>query len=758
MSILHVHTPQGATPAAPIYPEKLAERIASPSGSSQQSLLTRLISLPRPLAVAALGLMFCPGFAAAAADQTKLAQSYGKLPLSFEANQGQSNAQVKFLAHGPGYALFLTPTEAVLSLKKTQPLSKSRRGHSDKPRDPKGTVLRMQWAGANPTPRVVGQEELPGKVNYLLGKDPSKWRTGVPTYAKVKYEAVYPGVDLLYYGNQRQLEYDLVLAPGADPDALTLSFEGADRLEVDTGGELVVHTAGGDLRMHKPLIYQEVEGVRRPIGGGYMRKNARQVGFQVAAYERARPLVIDPVLVYSTYLGGTDFDLGSGIAVDRFGQAYVTGVTDSDTMLGGSGDALVAKLNRAGSQLVYSTYLGGSGHDLGIGIAVDRFGQAHVTGDTDSTDFPIQDPLQPALGGCCDAFVAKLNRTGSKLVYSTYLGGTGFDDGSGIAVDRFGRAYVTGRTWSTDFPTQDPLQPALGGLSDAFVAKLNRAGSKLVYSTYLGGTDFDDGSGIAVDRFGRAYVTGRTFSTDFPIHNPLQSALSGSFGPDAFVAKLNRAGSKLVYSTYLGGSDNDDGTDIAVDRFGRAYVTGSTFSTDFPIHNPLQSALSGSFGPDAFVAKLNRAGPQLVYSTYLGGTGHDGGGGITVDHSGHAYVTGSTGSPDFPTENPLQSASGGGCCDAFMAKLNRTGSKLVYSTYLGGNGYDVGNGIAVDRFGQAYVTGDTNSTDFPIQNPLQSASGGFLDAFVAKICDPIKRDEDGSEGECDRGDDRDERD
>jgi len=530
---------------------------------------------------------------------------------------------------------------------------------------------------------VIGQEKLPGKVNYLKGKDPSQWRTGVPTYAKVKYEAVYPGVDLVYYGNQRQLEYDFVLAPGADPDALTLSFEGADRLEIDPNGELVLHTAGGDLRMHKPLIYQEVEGVRRPIGGGYVRKNERQVGFQVAAYERARSLVIDPVLVYSTHLGG-------------------------------------------------------SGGDDGFGIAVDRFGQAYVTGGTSSPDFPIQDPLQPALGGgFLDAFVAKLNRAGSKLVYSTYLGGTDDDEGRAITVDRFGQAYVTGQTWSADFPIQNPLQSALGGgFFDAFMAKLNPTGSKLVYSTYLGGTDDDEGRAIAVDRFGRAYVTGFTRSTDFPIQNPLQSALGGGFVDfDAFVAKLNPTGSKLVYSTYLGGTGFDGGiaSDIAVDRFGHAYVTGSTRSTDFPTQDPLQSAFGGG-DFDAFVAKLSRAGSKLVYSTYLGGTDFDGGigSGIAVDRFGHAYVTGGTHSADFPTQKPLQPALGGSF-DAFVAKLNRAGSKLVYSTYLGGADLDLGSGIAVDHSGQAYVTGFTGSTDFPTQNPLQPPFGGSFDAFVTKI-------------------------
>ncbi len=448
------------------------------------SQLTRLNPFPRPLVAVALGLMICPALAAAATDQTKLEQDYGKLPLSLEASQGQSDAQVKFLARGPGYTLFLTPTEAVLSLKKPQPQRKAAR-EIPAPSEPAGrTVLRMRLVGANPAPQISGREVLPGKVNYLKGQDPAHWHTEIPTYAKVAYAQVYPGIDLVYYGNQRQLEYDFVLAPGADPHTPTLSFEGADRLEIDTRGELVLHTAGGDLRMHKPLIYQEVEGVRQPIAGGYVRKNERQVGVEIAGYDRARPLVIDPVLVYSTYLGGNGFDGGIGIAVDDSGQAYVTGATTSTdfptrnplqpALRGGFQDAFVTKLNRAGSKLVYSTYLGGTDDENTTATAEDRFGQAYVTGFTQSTDFPTQDPLQPALsGGFADAFVAKLNRTGSKLVYTTYLGGTGDDFGRGIAVDPSGHAYVTGDTNSTDFPTQDPLQPASGGDFDAFVTKIS---------------------------------------------------------------------------------------------------------------------------------------------------------------------------------------------------------------------------------------------------------------------------------------------
>jgi uncharacterized repeat protein (TIGR01451 family) len=676
--------------------------------------------------------------------------SYGKLPLHFEANQGQADEQVKFLARGSGYGLFLTSTESVLVLRKPDG---ARGGEASRPPG----VLRLKLLGANPRPAVEGREELPGKSHYFIGNDPKKWRTDVPHYARVNYRDVYPGVSLTYYGNQGQIEYDFVVSPGGDPKQIRLGIEGADDVQLDAEGNLVMSLPEGEVVEKAPVVYQEVDGARKAVDGRFVLRGRREMGFEVGDYDVDRPLVIDPVLVYSTYLGGSDRDGGFGIAVDASRNAYITGWTTSvdfptanplQATRGGFGDAFVAKLNAAGSALIYSTYLGGDGWDQGNDIAVDASGNAYVTGYTGSTNFPTSNPLQAANGFYEDAFVTKLNATGSALVYSTYLGGNGGDRGGGIAVDASGNAYVVGSTesisGSNNFPTANPFQAAHGGgFSDAFVTKLNAAGSALVYSTYLGGSGGEeDTTDITVNASGNAYVTGGTQSINFPTANPFQAANGGGY--DAFVAKLNAAGSALVYSTYLGGSGDERGPRIAIDASGSAYVTGRTASIDFPTANPLQAANGGGYdgGLDAFVAKLNAAGSALVYSTYLGGNFGDGGSGIAVGASGDAYVTGSTSSTNFPTANPLQAAYGGGPSDAFVAKLNAAGSAFVYSTYLGGNHIDRGSGIAVDASGDAYVLGaETDSTNFPTANPVQAALGGgncppygvCSDAFVARI-------------------------
>ena len=773
------------------------------------------------------------------AANARIVESYGKLPLSFEANQGQTDAQVKFLSRGSGYSLFLTSNEAVLSLKPTNqsrdepgspahsdalgwrngastnpplgnkvgPLAHARPGvrsyglwsagrGSDRLSAPSAkpvparrgsvdeAVLRMKLVGANPSAQVTGLDELPGKSNYFIGNDPKKWRTNVPTYAKVRYENVYPGIDLLYYGNQRQLEYDFVVSPGADPRTIRLAFpsrdrEGAGALRIDDQGDLLLGAEGSELRLHKPVVYQEINGERQSISGKFVIQKDHQVGFEVARYDASKPLIIDPVLVYSTYLGGSGDDRGSGIAVDSSGNAYVTGLTLSSNFPTTSGafqtsgvGCFVTKFNPAGTALAYSTLIN-NGECLAI--AVDSAGNAYVTGDTQSTNFPTANAFQAVYGGgtcgfpgvsypCPDAFVTKLNATGSALVYSTYLGGSGEDYGGsgqdyglGIAVDSSGNAYVTGYTSSTNFPTKNAFQAAFTAVNcppgsdpypcfNAFVTKLNAAGSALVYSTYLGGSGDDNGSGIAVDSSGNAYVTGYTHSTNFPTTaNAFQPAFGGG-SIHAFVTKLNAAGSALVYSTYLGGSGGDYGQAIAVDASGNAYVTGQTFSANFPTtENAFQAAFAGGtcvsaasvIYPcgNAFVTKLNAAGSALVYSTYLGGSGGDSGSGIAVDSSGNAYVTGSTGSTNFPTANAFQAALAT-CCgyeNAFVTKLNAAGSALVYSTYLGGSGGDWGSGIAVDSSGNAYVTGTTQSTNFPTLNAFQPAIGSHEDAFVTKL-------------------------
>jgi Beta-propeller repeat len=493
--------------------------------------------------------------------QARILENYGKLPLTFEANHGQTDGRVKFLARTGGYTLSLTGDEAVLALrgKNTDTKPKIARTAHTPPSSvaaPKvGGVLRMKLRHANPAAKVTGTDELAGTSNYFIGNDPTKWRTNVPTYAKVKYEGIYSGIDLVYYGNQRQLEYDFIVAPGADPRRIAFDVRGAKRIRRDAHGELVFKVGGGEIRWHKPVVYQQKDGTRQEIAAHYAITDRSRVGFELGKYDASRPLYIDP-LIYSTFLGGSEEDDGFGIAVDNSGNAYVTGGTNStdfptmNPLQPAGGGAFVAKINPSGSALVYSTYLGGSGGDTGFGIAVDSAGNAYVTGYTGSTDFPTMNALQPTYAGSHDAFVAKINAVGSALVYSTYLGGSGQEIGFGIIVDSAGNAYVTGDTYSTDFPTMNPLQPANGGGSDAFVAKLNAVGSALVYSTYLGGSANEGSSGIAVDDAGNAYVTGGTNSTDFP-------TTPGAFqttGPGGFVTKINSTGSALVYSTYLDGS------------------------------------------------------------------------------------------------------------------------------------------------------------------------------------------------------------
>jgi hypothetical protein len=703
-----------------------------------------------------------------------LAKGFGRLPLSFEVNQGQTNAEVKFLSRGKGYTLFLTPNEAVLSLKRSQKSdtalqslkslaslrkSKTHEFLSTNPQSAtevqKLAVLRIKLIGSNPQPELVGLEELPGKVNYFIGNDPKNWQTRISTFAKVKYKDVYPGIDLVYYGNQGQLEYDFIVAPGADPKGIKFKIQGADKFELNGRGDLVLKIDSGGILQNKPLVHQEVNGNQKTISSHYVLKGKHEVGFEVAMYDVSKPLVIDPVLSYSTYLGGSDFDAGLGIAVDSVRASYVAGFTESldfptrhpvqPSFGAGNRDAFVAKLTPDGSALVYATYIGGSNFDEARGIAVDSDGAAYVTGVTLSANFPTVHPLQPT--GIADAFVVKLTPDGSGLVYSTYLGGrTDVEEGNAIAVDADGAAYVAGRTDSVDFPTMHPLQSTLAGATDpsatdAFVAKLTPNGSALVYATYLGGSGGDEAFGIAIDAAGAAYVTGQTASPDFPTVHAVQPTAGGP-STDAFMAKLTPDGSALVYATYLGGSDFDRGQSVAVDDDGSAYLTGVTSSRDFPTMNALQPQLGrlDVFTINAFVVKLIPDGSALAYATYLGGSVGELGSGIAVDVSGAAYVAGITFSSNFPTVNALQPKlseksppPNGGNADAFVAKLAPDGSTIVYATYLGGSDREEGLGIAVDTAGAAYVTGLTQSSDSSLVHPVQSTFGGGMDAFVAKL-------------------------
>jgi len=521
------------------------------------------------------------------------------------------------------------------------------------------------------------------------------------------------------------------VAAGADPGVIHMAFTGADKLTVDARGDLLVDAAGTQVRQHKPLIYQDGNGGRQEIAGDYVLGDGQQVGFQVGPYDRSRPLVIDPVLSYSTYLGGSGADRGASIAVDLLGNAYVTGQTSSANFPaldpfqpafgGGLGNAFVTSLDPAGQPL-YSTYLGGSGLDTGNGIAVDPSGHVYVTGETSSSNFPTLGAFQATHGGgFFNAFVTSLDPAG-QLVYSTYLGGSVNDVGAGIGIDASGHVFVAGTTGSHDFPTLNAFQPTLAGGYNGFVTCLDPGGQPL-YSTYLGGSNTDEVHGLAVDPLGHAYVTGDTNSSDFPTQGAFQAKLPGI--ESVFVTSLDAAG-QLVYSTYLGGSAADFGVGIAVDQSGQAYVAGTTYSADFPTQGAFQAKLAGS--ANAFVTSLDSAG-RLVYSTYLGGSNTDSAFSVAVDPFGHVYVTGPTNSVDFPTLGAFQPTYGGGLYDAFVTSLDMAG-QLVYSSYLGGRSEDYGNGIAVDQLGRAYVTGSTGSADFPTQSAYQPSLAGIQNAFV----------------------------
>jgi hypothetical protein len=659
-------------------------------------------------------------------SSARVLSTLGGLPLHFDANRGQAGPAVQFLSRGPGFSLSLTARESVLSLtRRTRPAAGS-------PGMPPA-VIRMAWKGANPDATAVGRDALPGKSNYLVGNDASKWITGVASFGKVQYRNLYPGVDLVFYGTGRQLEYDFILAPGVDPGVIRLSFSGEDSLDIDEGGRLILRVGEETIVQHAPVVYQEVSGTRLLLAGSYVRTGPHDVGFRVPVRDAARPLYLDPVLSFSTFLGGDGYDYARGIALDSQRNVYVTGYTNSSTFPGTAGnpgtdyDAFVTKISPAGA-VVYSTYVGGSAEDHGYAIAVNSSGEAYITGRTFSSDFPTANAYQVTNLAGDAAFLTKLNAAGNTALYSSYLGGSSSNIGYGIAVDGAGRAYVVGGTASVNFPvTVGALQTDFGGLYDAFISKFDPtlAGpSSLVYSTYFGGTSWEYAYAVTVDGGGIAYLTGEISS--------------GMTSREVLVLKVNATGSGLVYGTYFGGSADDYGYGIAIDGGGNAYVTGQTASSDFPVTAGAFQTLPGGL-LDAFVAKLNSTGSLLTYSTYLGGGSDDTGRAIAVDASGNAYVTGDT-STNFPVQNPLPYTGSSSNRDAFVSELNPAGTGLVFSTRLGGNGNisggDKGFAIAVDGSRSIYVAGQTDSTNFPTVHPIQAAQGdggAKFDAFVSKI-------------------------
>ena len=699
---------------------------------------------------------------ASAAQSGRVRADLDALPLAFEANQGQTDPQVKYMARGKGYTAFLTADETVFAMQSARAnasitgkralLSAQKTDNATK--DETGAI-RMKLVGANENAPIAADNELPGHSNYFIGNDRSQWHAGVKQYARVSYNQVYPGVNLAFHGQQKQLEFDFIVAPGADPKTIRFDVSGAKKISTDSTGNLVLASTAGDVVLHKPVTYQRNENVQQAVDSRFVvAKNT--VSFEVGSYDRSRELVIDPAVTYATYLGGNAKDDGSAITVNSAGNAYVTGQTKSTnfpsknalqaTNAGGF-DVFVSELSPDGSSLVFSTYIGGSGDDSGNAIALDASENIFIAGGTGSTNFPTHGAFQGTSGGVIDGFVLELNPGGSALTYSTLLGGGGTDVISGLALDSSGNAYVVGSTDSTNFPTHNPIQASIVGASSGFVTKVNASGNALDYSTYLGGGTGDFAVAVAVDGSGQAYVTGGTKNKTFPVKNALQ-ATCGSDGNcngglyDIFITLFNAAGNDFVYSTFLGGEGNDEGFAIAVDSSKNAYITGLTSSTAFPTKTPIQATFGGGSLPtDAFVTEINAAGSALVYSTYLGGSGNDTGVGIAVDNNKNAYVTGQTSSANFPTMNPTQ-ATLKGQNDAFVTEVNAAGSAIVFSTYLGGSlnedttvasGGGAIGAITVDGAGaNIYVAGNTVSTDFPTVAPVQGTAGASGDAFVAK--------------------------
>ena len=679
---------------------------------------------------------------------SKALMTFKNIPLYFKAVHQKTDAEVSsFVADAADVNVMLTPEGAIVA-------SFSRAGVAP--------AWRMRLVGSNPSPHLTGLDLRLGQSHQFIGSVRAAWRTGMPHYARVQYEDVYPGIDVVYYGVDGHVAFDFVVSPGADPTAIQLVFEsvtGKSASAIPTladDGDLIVGAEGDGIRLETPHVYQRFNDAKTVIPGAFVLRlrpvpggsgDEAIVVFQLGAYDRSQPLVIDPVLTYSTRLGGLiGLTRGRGIAVDRDGMIYVVGETFGDIIptenaiklsLGGSVDAFVTKIDSLTDEIIYSTRLGGTGIDKGLGVVLDDEGRAYVTGSTGSRDFPTQNALQENFAGggnaMGDAFLAVLSVDGSELLYSSYLGGGGDDSATGIAIDQRGVVFVTGETRSTDFPIQAPLQHVFGGgVADAFVTSVDPYEPALTFSTFVGGNGDDVGAAIAVDSTGHVYLSGETTSSNFKTFRPWQARIAGGIS-DAFVAKLDPGGSAFVYSTYLGGADSDWGRGIAADLSGHAYVTGRTDSIDFPITAGVFQPVAAGAG-DGFVTKFSPDGSALVYSTYLGGSEFDEGRGIAVDSGRQAYVIGSTASPDYFEVTPLQEDFGG-TQDVFVTKLGPSGSILGYSTYLGGGREEVGNGIALDIFGSAYVTGVIRSIDFQtvgtFRNLLGQASSGA--AFIGKI-------------------------
>ena len=697
-------------------------------------------------------------------ETRQIAQNgFNHIPSYFVENRGQVAGNVEFCLKILNGNVYFTPDEIVYQFfyqKNGQKNQEKRYLAKKKRKEIKQENFRIRFLNANVNVHIDGLEKQDTNISFFRGNDPQKWVKMAPAYEKIRYRDLYPGINLVIYEREGKIKNEFRVRPGADAKDIKLIYDGANSLRINRGGQLEISLAEAMLTEDAPYTYQVIAGQRYEVKAEYFIEKDNILRFALEEYSKEYELIIDPDLEYSTFLGGRDEDISWIIAVDASGNAYIAGETYGndypttpgafDTKFTGGGDIFVSKLDPTGSRLIYSTFIGGvdnkEGEEGGDGIAVDDSGNAYITGWTSSADFPTTPGAydRTFAGGFTefgiDAFVTKLDSTGSNLLYSTFLGGKDDEWGNSLTVDDSGNAYVAGVAYSKDFPTTAGAYDRShnGGVGDAFVTKLNAIGSDLTYSTFIGGSEWEEGGSIVLDSAGNAYVDGYTESSDFPTTVGALSTRFNGGDSDGYVSKLNPDGSALVFSTYLGGRgedgcDDDGGDGIALDSQGNVFVTGYTKSRNFPV-TPGAFDTDYDGREDAFVAQLSPTGASIVFSTFLGGRGKDKGNGIALDSSNNVYVIGDTTSGSFPTTPDAFDTSYNGSQDVFFTILNPTGTRSVYSTYLGGSKADECDGLAVDVSGNAYVTGWTRSRNFPTTNGAYNTThNGFYDAFITKF-------------------------
>lgn len=649
-------------------------------------------------------------------------------PLRFEENRGQIDASGAFVARTRNYQVVLSAHGATWQMTDAH--------------------LEMLLVDSNPHAAMSGLQPSQARVSYFRGADAAAWLTGVCSFRQVRVTDIYPGIDLVYYDHRGHLEHDFIVAPGATPEMIRLRFSGLEGLQIENDGDLRLLVGTGELRFLKPVAWQEIDGHRHPVDADFQLLGPAEIGFTVAAYDPRHALVIDPLLAYSSYLGGSGADVGNRVRRDAAGNLYLVGTTNSkdfpmanawQSERQGEADVFVMKFDPTGTNLIFATYLGGSKDDFGEALAVDAAGNVAVGGTTLSGNFPVFQAFQDKRQGAADGFVTVIDASGTNLIYSTYLGGKSDETIFGLAVDASDCVYVTGKTDSSDFPTLQAFQNNLRGSSDAFVAKLAPDGLSLLYATYLGGRNIESGNDLVVDATGHAYVTGLTTSDNFPrTPDAFQRNLRGL--QDAFVSKLATDGSDLVYSTLLGGgglTGIEVGTEIALASDGCAVVTGFTDSNGFPTEQAYQSSIRGRV--DAFLTKVGMEGTNLVFSTYLGGGNDEVAEALTAGPDGTILIAGWTASKDFPLVDEFQSKLKG-AADVFVACFDGSGSNLVYATLLGGKLDDIALGMTTDSATNVYVTGYSASKDFPLVDPFQAEFQKPSDVFLAVIDPTILHD------------------